>query len=1020
MKTEKKITIYVLIAILTFGTTGANADEKPILTINPGGHTAMVNELIFTPDGRELISAGNDKVIRVWDVETGELNRTLRGQVDQGDGGIIYAAALSPNGRTLAVGGYLYDGTNVWIRLFNLASGDVLGALKGHTNVIPALAFSPDGRYLASGSGDYTVRLWKIDKSGSALARIDKSEHVLKGHTDDVSGVAFTPLRFRRNTALATKTNDGERLVSASFDNTLRLWRVSDGSLIRKMTGHTDNVFCVATSPDGRWIASGSFDHTIRLWNADTGEFVKILGKHNGHIATISFSPDSRRLVSVSKSGTKTRVWSVLGGELLRTFDKHDSTVVASAWHPDGELVATAGGSNNDIYVWVADTGEVKHHIVGTGRSVWSVAFSKDGRQIAFGNTDYYEIATSNEVNFNNEGSLEWISGLVDLVNKGVYGPLERTFDLIDMTLDADVTSESGWIRADTDRAGLTLNQKDKLTLEIKRGSRTQATIKMDYQYEEIRCYTFTPSGKIAVGSNYALALYDADGDRIREFVGHTGVVWAVSASPDGRYLASASYDQTIRLWNIETGELLTTIFVGLDREWVAWTPAGYYKASAGGDNLIGWHINQGEDKAAKYYYAYQFSDQFNRPDVLGEILRAGSVEEALRRADEKRRRLTEVAQVEEVIKKEPPSITIIEPSDRTKTTEKEIRFSAKIRSEEKITQLTASVNGVPVSRKRLVVPQPGDGDVVWFNEMVTLQEGDNVLSIFARNKYSTSQPAKVRVTYKPIRIDLTKPNLYLLAIGVSDYLDKQYSNLKFCDDDAKAFANFFEGQEDKLYGIVKTRILTNQDATDDNVVEAFEWLVSQATHKDMVMLFVSGHGVKDARGNYYFFPYNGNRQRLRSKAVPWTEFTRAMEELPCKRMLFMDTCHAGDVTGSPMMASRRKKAVDATEAIRELASDEVGCVVMASSMGRELANEDDAWGHGAFTRALLEGFGQLEPFGKTGLPKNADYNNDGVVYLTELDAYVAERVKELTNGAQHPTTQKPSTVRSFPIAVIK
>ena len=152
----------------------AGADVMPILCLDPGGHTAIVKQVLFTPDGRELISVGYDKVIRIWDVGTGQAIRTLRGQAGPGSEGMIYAAALGPDGRTLATGGWS-PGRNQYITLFDFLTGQVTALLRGHTNVILALAFAPDGTLLASGSHYHTVRVWH---PGSGTCK-----HVLPGTT---------------------------------------------------------------------------------------------------------------------------------------------------------------------------------------------------------------------------------------------------------------------------------------------------------------------------------------------------------------------------------------------------------------------------------------------------------------------------------------------------------------------------------------------------------------------------------------------------------------------------------------------------------------------------------------------------------------------------------------------------------------------------------------------------------------------------------------------------------------------
>ena len=165
-----------------------------------------------------------------------------------------------------------------------------------------------------------------------------------------------------------------------------------------------------------------------------------------------------------------------------------------------------------------------------------------------------------------------------------------------------------------------------------------------------------------------------------------------------------------------------------------------------------------------------------------------------------------------------------------------------------------------------------------------------------------------------------------------------------------------------------------------------------QTTNRDVAALFVAGHRVNNANGNYYFLPVNFNQERLRSTSVAFTEFKNTLAALLGKTLLFLDTCHAGNVLGGT-----RRTALDITGVINELASAESGMVVFAASAGQQYSLENEKWGNGAFTKALVEGLG-----GK------ADYTKTGRITVTTLDLYLAERVKELTQGQQKPARPSP------------
>ena len=514
--------------------------EEPRLVIDTGGHRSIMRDVMFIRDGKYLVSAGDDKVVRVWDVATGKTVRVIRGEIGDGDAGKIYAAALSPDERYLAVGGWLAreSGSRDAVRIHDFAGGDVVALLEGHTSIIDALAFSRDGRLLASAGFDKTVRLWDV-ANWTTL-------HTLSGHRDRIFAVDLSP--------------DGRRVVSGSDDDTLRLWDTTSGKLIREMKGHSGNVRAAVFSPDGRYIASGSDDKTVRLWDGETGEPIKKLGEQNRQIVSLAFSPDARRLVtgigSTGAGGYDSAVFAVPSGEVVSRFSEHDNSVAATAISPDGHIAATGGGDIFPIYLWDIESGDAVRSLAGEGRRVWSVAFANDGGSITFGNESSYR-------SLNNRGPLRRV---ITLRQDGAYR----------VALGGEVRDESRFLRADGVHGGLSLKTRkgpagrDKY-LQIVRGDEIVREIARDrtsgYRHN---CFSFTPDGNriVSGASNGVLTSYSVEsGEKAHDFVGHTSEVWAVAISPDGKTLVSGSADQTVRLWDMETSNNLLTVFVGADEE---------------------------------------------------------------------------------------------------------------------------------------------------------------------------------------------------------------------------------------------------------------------------------------------------------------------------------------------------------------------------------------------------------------------------------------------------------------------
>jgi WD40 repeat protein len=959
--TQHGVGVFLVFALWLSPVSAAEPTREPILRIEAGMHTAAIRSISVDAANRYLVTGSQDKTVRIWDLATERLLRVLRPPIGAGNEGMIFAAAISPDGATVACGGwtgYEWDSSNS-VYLFDRATGHLRRRLPGLGNVVMHLAFSPDGRFLAATLGVnqglrvYETSSWRhaVDQryGGSSL------------------GAAWGP---------------NGRLATTSFDGYVRLYQVRATSGGPHLTLLTTRELFSREGPSG-----------------------------------IAFNPSGRKLAVAYESSTRI---SVLSGTDLAPLYEPDTTgttrsLRSVAWSSQGDILF-AGGQHGAL-----DSGIVRRWEGGRYRdlairpsddSIQALVSLRDGG-VAFGASDpswgvldragqLRRLKARPIANFRGSPSHFRVSDGGATVEFGTKqnGQAPARFSLPLRTLISD--PEPSPRLAGPQTSGLAIEWASKIPptldgnpLKINAGEMSRSVAILD------------GGERFVLGAEWNLWGFDRKGVQLWPPIPAPGTTWAVNVPANAKVVLAAYADGTIRWHRLSDGKEVLALFPHQDRtRWILWIPSGYYDASAGAEDLLGWHVNNGREAAADFFPASKFRGTFHRPDVVARVLDTLDEPEAIRLANEAAGR-REARGLD--ASRLPPVVTILSPklNESISGSPLSVRFSVRPPSTAPVTALEARVDGTRVAQEhdlRLT------GEVV--REMrVPVPPKNSTITIGAGNQNGWGE-AQLHVKWAgPVRqgIDI-RPTLYVLVIGVSEYEEARLrKDVEFASKDARDFAAAVRRQKGGLYKDVVVQELVTKDktATREELLKGLVWIEQAPTANDVSMIFMAGHGVRDEKGRYFFLPSKHDPKQLRVTALEGDQIVKTLTDMAGTALVFLDTCYSGDILGP----GRGDIDTGLDGFVNELLTARKEGVVFASSAGNQKSRQ--VAGNGAFTKALVD-----------GLNGRAVLHGTTKITVQSLGVYIGETVKHLTGRAQTPP--KPAIIRKdgevgpdYPLAIL-
>jgi hypothetical protein len=952
--------LYVVWIIGALPAFGADAPAAPILRVETGMHTTLIRRVVVDAPRNRLISASDDKTIRVWQMPQARLLATLRVPIDAGHEGQLFGLAVSPDGKSVAAGGWTgwdWDGV-ASLYLFDVESGELIRRVSGFKDAIGALGWSPDGRHLAVGLQA---------RAGLHILRTDDFRIVASDteYNDKIMDIDF---------------DRGGRLAVVALDGMTRVYDLGFRIYGRVVTPGGKNPASVRFSPDTSMVAIGFADQAVvsvlstrdlgLQFQADTGGL-----KEQASFNTVVWSSDGEHLYAGGEYRGAGRNplyrWGAKGRGKMERIPVADQRISEIQQMPGGAIAYAVEDPGIGI---LAKTGE---RVVFRGPDILDFSAAQ-ARLMVSEDTGVISYPTK-------AGGEEARSFAVEQAGAEGARPKHPPRLMPALTQAAGFSME-GW----KDGFSPTINGK---------------ALELD-DYERSRCYAIAHDrSAVLFGTEWSLRLYDREARQLWR-VQLPAVAWAVNLSKGGGLAVAALSDGTIRWYRMRDGREVLAYFPHANGEdWITWTPEGYYASSVRGDNHIGWHLNRGREMTPDFYRAVQFERVLYRPDQVVASFR-GAQQAGTRALSREAEAAFDIARLREIA---PPRLKL-RTLGVTSAGEGASRVKLRLEGEKsglEMRDYTVFVNSIPVTpaRERRL---SGLESVRFRRDIeVDLAGMENEIRVEAFNGVSMA----VAERFVPLPAQMLPRRdageLYVLAIGVNEFPKlPQTTYLAYAARDAEEFAKTMAKRGNGYFRATHVNVIadgTGPSPERENIVKAVEF-VQQARAADTVVIFLASHGISDKAGNYYFLPRDAlasdldaltNGGPVRS-LISWNVFFDALRSAAGRRILIVDTCQARNIEGRFEPHSLMKRSASSLFSL------------VVASKGDEESQEYPPAKHGLFTYALL-----------SALDMRSDANADGRVSLRELFDSARPLVETLHDrkiGPQTPQLVAPKSLEDSPL----
>ncbi len=963
-----------------------------MLRLEPGTHWGPVRRVATNADHSLLATASDDKTVRVWQGDNLSLVQTLRPPVGEGAGGRLYGVAFHPSQPLLAVAGTPASGDTARIHLFQPLTAEWVRAINAGPGEVKRMVWSADGRWLAVAfASPGAVRLFSLQGEQTDAVSLP----------GDVYGLDVGP---------------GGALAATDTAGHIHLFRTSEAGRLgppRSVVAPGREPVAVAFSPDGQRLAVVHFARDRNGWvdilSASTGTWQATWRPRsplNGRTQAVAWNTSG---TAVAVGGVRSNPRAI-GREAIESVRGYVQTYDATS----GQVLDDRDVASDAVTDLVAVSAE--QFAFTSFDASWGLVDGRGATPARARHADY--VRRADRLWLSADGlSVQWQT-------PSGQGP--RSFALAERVLrrtalkDAREPARPGpfsgtrdWESAPTAQPTI---QGQTQPLAVGEISRAVARI--------------GPSGDLAWGTGHRLMRVAQDG-RVAWTARPGAEVRAVHSSADGRLVVAALADATIRWYRADDGALLLSLFAPFDDQWVLWSPLGHYDASPGAEQLLGWHLNGVAAAASEFFSIGRFRSAFLRPDVIDLVLGTADPAAAVLQADRARtaalvyaqapaaaaalpgvasERMPDLPEVSlqavDIQKRLPPTLVYKQPrAVRTRSTTVALEFGVVLRPGEELTSLLVRRDGVLQDILEQRLPPTTDGKSGGILR-IAAEEGESTVHVVAANSNGFSDPLTfvLKREAPPVPKQVVLSKLFVLAVGVGAHASKDINGLALPAKDAADFADVLSAQDGRAYSKVEARVLTEQAATTKAITTGLEWLSASVGPGDTGMLFLAGHALNHPNGRYYFVSHDTAPRNVAASALNEDAIRAALVRLRGRAVLFVDTCHAGNAIGTAAGFSR-----DMTRISNQLASPENGVIVFASSTGRQESQENDEWGNGAFTKAVV-----------TGMRGGADFMKRGRVTFQALGLFVSAEVERLTNGEQTPVLiAPPPGVPDFTLAIL-